>query len=77
MKPATRQQLLTLAFHPFARVTDRRAEWYLRHLDNITRSPEQPAPPRPRWHIILELVAVWSLVATAALWLAYRYGWIA
>ena len=77
MKPETRQQLLTLAFVPMSRTIDRRAEWYLRHLDTITRPPEQPAPPRPRWQLILELVAVWSLVATAALWLAYRYGWIA
>ena len=77
MKPELRQQFLTLAFHPFSRTIDRRAEWYLRHLDALTRTPQQPAPPRPRWHLILELLAVWSLVATAALWLAYRYGWTA
>lgn len=77
MKPAHRLHLAHLAFLPMTRTTDRRAEWYLRQIDLLTREPIPPTPPHPRWHLILEAVAVWTLVVFTVIWLAHRYGWIA
>lgn len=77
MKPAHRLHLANLAFLPMARTIDRRAEWYLRQIDLLTREPIPPTPPRPRWHVAMEALAWWAAVAVAALWLAHRYGWIA
>jgi hypothetical protein len=60
-----------------SRTIDRRAEWYLRQIDALTNPVKASVPPRPRWHIILECVAIWLNVALAVGWLAHRWGWIA
>lgn len=80
MKPAQRHHLAKRAFTPMNRTIDRRAEWYLRQIDLLTRDNSPPAPPpaaRPRWHVAIEALAWWAAVATTALWLAHRWGWIA
>lgn len=79
MKPAQRHHLAKLAFQPMTRTTDRRAEWYLRQIDLLTRDNSPPAPPpaaRPRWHVAIEALAIWATVATIAFWLAHRWGWL-
>jgi len=77
MTPAQRHHLAKLAFQPMTRTIDRRAEWYLRQIDLLTRDPAPPPPARPRWHVAIEALAWWAAVATATLWLAHRYGWVA
>lgn len=80
MKPNTRSHLFTTAFLPMERTIDNRAQYYLRRLDAITQEvfpPNPPAPPPPRWRVVLECLAVWVVAAYALLWLAVRWGWIA
>lgn len=78
MKPHHRALFFTTAFLPMSRTIDRRAEWYLRQIDLLTREDSPPAPPtRPRWHVALEALAIWATVAGVAVWLAHRWGWLA
>lgn len=74
MKPNTRAHLLTTAYLPMERTIDNRAHYYLRRLDAITRRPEPPAPPPPRWRVALEALAIWTLVLFTILWLCLRWG---
>ncbi len=80
MKPDLRAHFLTLAFTPKTRTTDRRAEWYGKVFESITREihpQELPPPSRPLWPLALSALIWWSLVIAAVWYLARSYGWSA
>lgn len=71
MQPEVRQVYVAIAFTPMDRSIDRRAEYHLRHFDEVTKA-ETPKRPKALPWLVVEAIIVWLAVVAATWFLLSR-----
>jgi len=76
MKPDTRKIYITTAFTPMDRVTDRRAEYHLRHFQALTQeqTEEKAYYPGSLLPLALSALLIWGAIAAAVWFLVHTWS---